>query len=335
MTPKQQALAKQIFLAVCEQPVGQRSAFLDEACAGDRELHRHISDLLRYHSEVERTVRAAETRIAAGQSPDHGHEVVERDRSRPIESGTIVADRYRIVALLGQGGMGEVYRSDDFVLARPVALKFLTARVSGDAAWRARLLRDVRVAREITHPNVCRLHDIHVDAAAGRAFISMEYIDGEDLRSVLRRVDRLAPGKELAVAREICIGLAAAHAKGILHRDLKPAIIMLDSVGRVRITDFGRAAGLNRRAGNLRGARRARDRPVAEGIRAGRRDGPTRPDDRPEWTAAGFLPAADLPDGPGRHQGARLDRRDAARPPGSPGPGRRRCGEGDGGNSAA
>jgi len=238
MTPKQHALAKQIFLAACEQPVGQRGEFLDEACAGDRKLHRHISDLLRYHSEVELTVRTAESATSAGEPPC---EAVGRDRSRRLESGVIVADRYRIVALLGQGGMGNVYRADDLVLTRPVALKFLTARFSGDAAWLARLVCEVRVAREITHPNVCRVHDIHVDSAAG-SFISMEYIDGEDLRSLLRRVGRLAPDKALAVACEVCIGLAAAHAKGILHRDLKPANIMLDSAGRVRITDFGLAA---------------------------------------------------------------------------------------------
>ena len=143
---------------------------------------------------------------------------MEGDLPHGIETGTIIADRYRIVALLGQGGMGEVYRADDLVLARPVALKFLSARFSGDATWLAQLVREVRVAREITHPNVCRVHDIHTDSAANSVFISMEYIDGEDLRSILRQVGGLAQAKALAVAREICIGLAAAHAKGILHQ---------------------------------------------------------------------------------------------------------------------
>ncbi|MBE0567470.1 MAG: serine/threonine protein kinase, partial [Krumholzibacteria bacterium] len=153
--------------------------------------------------------------------------------------GAIVGERYRVVGLLGRGGMGEVYRADDLKLGQPVALKFLPAGLEQDAARLARFLGEVRTARQVTHPNVCRVYDIgEVD---GQHYISMEYVDGEDLASLLRRIGRLPQERAVEVARQICAGLAAAHAQGILHRDLKPANVMLDGRGRVRLTDFGLA----------------------------------------------------------------------------------------------
>lgn len=155
-------------------------------------------------------------------------------------SGTLLAERYRIVAPLGAGGMGEVYRADDLKLGQVVALKFLPRRCCGDATWLARLRNEVRLARGIAHPNICRVYDI--GEADGEHFISMEYIDGEDLASLLRRIGRLAKDKALQIARQLCAALAAAHERSVLHRDLKPANIMLDGRGQVRITDFGIAA---------------------------------------------------------------------------------------------
>lgn len=151
--------------------------------------------------------------------------------------GTILADRYRIVGLLGKGGMGEVYRADDLKLAQPVALKFLPDHLLSDAAALARFHREVRVARQVSHRNVCRVYDIgEVD---GRHFLSMEFIKGEELSSLLRRIGRLPQDKALQLARQICAGLAAAHDVGFLHRDLKPANIMIDGDGNARILDFG------------------------------------------------------------------------------------------------
>jgi len=153
--------------------------------------------------------------------------------------GTILANRYRIVGLLGRGGMGEVYRADDLKLEQPVALKFLTRSLEKDPALVDRLHAEVRTARQVSHPAVCRVWDI--GEAEGLHFLSMEFVDGENLASLARRIGRFPLDKALDVARQIAEGLAAAHAKGLLHRDLKPANVMLDGQGQVRLTDFGLA----------------------------------------------------------------------------------------------
>ncbi|MDQ2921168.1 MAG: serine/threonine protein kinase, partial [Acidobacteriota bacterium] len=155
--------------------------------------------------------------------------------------GAMVAERYRIVGLLGKGGMGEVYRADDLKLSQPVALKFLPEHLLSDGAALARFHREVRIARQVSHQNVCRVYDIgEVD---GRHFLSMEFIKGEELSSLLRRIGRLPSDKATEIVRQLCAGLAAAHNRGVLHRDLKPANVMIDENGNVRLTDFG-IAGL-------------------------------------------------------------------------------------------
>jgi hypothetical protein len=158
-------------------------------------------------------------------------------------SGTILADRYRIIGLLGRGGMGEVYRADDLRLGQPVALKFLPHSVTGDGVRLAQFHNEVRVARQVSHRNVCRVYDI--GEADGSIFLTMEYVDGEDLASLLRRIGRFPQDRAIEIARQLCAGLAAAHDQGVLHRDLKPANVMLDREGRVRITDFGLAGLAN------------------------------------------------------------------------------------------
>jgi serine/threonine-protein kinase len=135
--------------------------------------------------------------------------------------------------------MGEVYRADDLKLGQAVALKFLPAIVEKDAGRLQRFLNEVKIARQISHPNVCRVYDVgEVD---GHHYLSMEYVDGEDLASLLRRIGRLPNDKAVQISREMCLGLAAAHEQGILHRDLKPANVMIDGRGRAKITDFGLA----------------------------------------------------------------------------------------------
>jgi hypothetical protein len=169
--------------------------------------------------------------VAAASTP--------KPASHRFAPGSIIAGRYRLVALLGRGGMGEVYRADDLTLDHPVALKFLPAESAQSASDLTLFHNELRTARQVSHKNVCRLYDL--GEADGRRFLTMEYVDGEDLASLLRRIGRVPQDKAIELARQLCAGLAAAHERGVLHRDLKPANVMIDGDGNVRITDFGLA----------------------------------------------------------------------------------------------
>src|SRR5437588_684898 len=178
-----------------------------------------------------RPASASSSRASSSSDYSHGE-----GRFLP---GRLIASRYRIIALLGKGGMGEVYRADDLTLGQAVALKFLPDTAASDDAMLDRFRNEVRIARRISHPNVCRVYDVgDVD---GQTFFTMEYVDGEDLASLLRRIGRLPQDKAVEISRQLCAGLAAAHGKGVVHRDLKPANVMIDGEGNVRITDFGLA----------------------------------------------------------------------------------------------
>src|SRR6476661_5318999 len=122
----------------------------------------------------------------------------------PFLPGTVVGDRYRIIALVGRGGMGEVYRADDLKIGQPVALKFLPPDFERDPERLQRLLGEVRIARQVSHPNVCRVHD--VVEFGGHHCITMEYVDGEDLAALLRRIGRLPQEKALDLARQVAAG---------------------------------------------------------------------------------------------------------------------------------
>ncbi len=247
---------KRLYMAAAELDARQVAAFLAAACADDESLRREVESLLAHHRPE--TLLVDDTQEAgAGQlvRPALDGELLDtpggttstdppqaRNRSADAEPerfppGTILAGRYRMLGLLGKGGMGEVYRADDLRLDQPVALKFLTRSRSADEEWLARFHGEVRLARRVTHPNVNRVYDI--GEADGQVFLSMEYVDGENLASLLRRIGRLPIEKALPVARELCAGLGAAHDQGVLHRDLKPANVMIDGLGHARITDFG------------------------------------------------------------------------------------------------
>src|ERR1051325_9967751 len=189
-----------------------------------------------------------ETRLSAPTSGSGWAATRGIDHGR-FQPGAVLDDRYRIVGRLGKGGMGEVYRADDLKLGQPVALKFLPEAVDRDPARLTQLHTEVRMARQVSHPNVCRVYD--VAEFDGHTFLSMEYVDGEDLASLLRRIGRFQEGRAIELARQICAGLAAAHDRGVVHRDLQPANIMVDGSGRIRITDFGLAGatGESLRAG--------------------------------------------------------------------------------------
>src|SRR5215472_12891889 len=194
------------------------------------------------------TPSVADAAVRRGRGPSSSSVVGRLASSDSIDAGgftpgAILAERYRIIGLIGRGGMGEVYRADDLKLGQPVALKFLPQSLSSDTPLLDRFFAEVRTARQVSHPNVCRVYDI--GEADGRHFLSMEYVDGEDLASLLRRIGGLPPSKALEIAQQLCAGLGAAHDKGVLHRDLKPSNVMIDGRGRAMITDFGLAAPLH------------------------------------------------------------------------------------------
>lgn len=240
MMPDRHQHVKRLFLAASELSPEEREAFLASACGSDVELRQEIDDLLFHHRPTTFLGQPQQSTAAGQPGPQATRRTPYTD---PLTAGTIIADRYRIVSLLGRGGMGEVYRADDLELGQPVALKFLSPElVEHPTAWEA-LRNEVRLARQVTHPNVVRIHDLlNVD---DQLLVSMEYVAGEDLASLLRRVGHLPVEKLNVVARELAEGLAAAHRVGILHRDLKPSNVMLDDRGDVRILDFGIASATN------------------------------------------------------------------------------------------
>jgi serine/threonine protein kinase len=164
---------------------------------------------------------------------------LEADAAR-FTPGMVLNDRFRITALIGRGGMGEVYRADDLKLGQAVALKFVPQSVRENDELLRRLYNEIRLGRQVAHPNVCRMFDL--DEYEGRPFIVMEFVDGEDLESLTQRTGGLPREKALALAREICAALAASHDRNVIHGDLKPANIMIDGRGHARISDFGLSA---------------------------------------------------------------------------------------------
>jgi len=257
MTPERYQQIGRLYHAALELEAEHRAAFLDEACAGDAALRQKVEALLAAGEPTDDFIERPALEVAAGlmaerenmatvgpsidPAPRQVHRVSSSDSPSGgrFVAGTMLAGRYRIIGLLGKGGMGEVYKAEDIKLNQTVALKFLPDALALDGAMLARFHNEVRTARRITHPNVCRVHDI--GEVNGLHFISMEFIDGEDLSSLLRRIGRLPGDKAVELARQICAGLAAAHEQGVLHRDLKPANVMIDGRGKARITDFGLA----------------------------------------------------------------------------------------------
>jgi eukaryotic-like serine/threonine-protein kinase len=156
--------------------------------------------------------------------------------------GTLLGGRYEILRVLGEGGMGAVYQARDRELDRLIALKVIRPELAGNAAILQRFKQELILARHVTHRNVVRIYDL--GEADGIKFITMEYVDGEDLRSLLKVHGKLAPKETVQIVEQVCRALEAAHAEGVIHRDLKPQNIMRDRQGRVVVMDFGLARSL-------------------------------------------------------------------------------------------
>jgi len=159
-----------------------------------------------------------------------------------LARGTLFAKRYEIIEELGAGGMGRVYRAFDKKIEEEVALKLIRPDIAAGKRTVERFRNEIRIARKITHKNICRTHDIGEEGKS--LFITMEYVRGEDLKSLIKKTGTLAAGTAVSIARQVGEGLAEAHKLGIVHRDLKPSNIMIDTEGNAKIMDFGIARSL-------------------------------------------------------------------------------------------
>ena len=161
---------------------------------------------------------------------------------RRLAAGTLLAGRYRILELVGLGGMGMVYRAQDEQLDLPVALKVLRPDLGCDTHQLERFKQELVLARQVSHPNVVRTHDIGSDGES--IFLTMDFVAGRSLGELLHDERRLDPERAAGIARQVASALAAAHEAGVVHRDLKPANVLVEGSGRVAITDFGVARSL-------------------------------------------------------------------------------------------
>ncbi|HSR69653.1 MAG TPA: protein kinase [Acidobacteriota bacterium] len=182
--------------------------------------------------------KAPEGTTRAGSDEDHS-------QTDPFGEGMTVAGRYRIRKLLGQGGMGAVYHAYDNALQREVALKVIKPEIANQPEMLERFKREIQLSSVVTHRNVLRVYDL--GEAEGVTFLTMQYVDGENLSELLKREGKLSQ-TVLGVFRQICEGLKAAHEQGVIHRDLKPDNVMIDSSGQVLLTDFGLAKSMQQTA---------------------------------------------------------------------------------------
>jgi len=159
-----------------------------------------------------------------------------------LARGVVFAGRYEIIEVLGGGGMGRVYRAFDKKIDEEVALKLIKPEIASERKTVERFRNELKIARKISHPNVCRMHDLNEEGKT--LYITMEYVRGENLKSVIHRMGILTAGKALSIARQVAEGLVGAHKLGVVHRDLKPGNIMIDKEGNAKSMDFGIARSL-------------------------------------------------------------------------------------------
>ncbi len=157
--------------------------------------------------------------------------------SDTLDIGAVLAGRYELLKLIGQGGMGAVYKARDKELDRVVALKLIRPELAKNPEVLRRFKQELILARQVTHKNVIRIFDL--GQSDGIKFITMDFVEGQDLRSLLLEKSKLAPEQAARIMLQICRALEAAHAEGVIHRDLKPQNIMLDASGRILVMDFG------------------------------------------------------------------------------------------------
>jgi serine/threonine protein kinase/Tol biopolymer transport system component len=218
-----------LFHSALAQPHEERAGFLSEACAGDESLRAEVEALIAAHERSGEFLDAPAYEIARRKFADE---------SAALGVGETVS-HYKILGMLGTGGMGQVYLAQDARLGRKIALKLLPSEFTQDADRVRRFEQEARAASALSHPNVCVIHEIS-ETQDGHRYIAMEYIEGITLRQRIAQ-KRLKLSESLDVATQIAAGLAVAHTAGIVHRDIKPENVMLRTDGLVKVLDFGLA----------------------------------------------------------------------------------------------
>ena len=230
--PQRLKRIREVFETALRRAPATRQNYLREVCAGDTDLHSEVRRLLEAH-EVTSDMLDRPASV-------FGHTLAE---------GDVIGERFRIVRLIGRGGMGQVYEARDLNLHRTVALKVLPVELTHEEAARRRLRREARILAALRHPQICALFDILHDGH--RDILVMEYLEGESLATRLHRAGAIAIPILVEIASQVCSALQYAHTTGILHRDLKPANIMLTAEG-AKLLDFGiaRFTSMNPRTGS-------------------------------------------------------------------------------------
>lgn len=255
--PSRQETIEEIFEAALSQPVQQRSTFLAEVCADCSEVRRSVEELLALDEQAGSflgsplLVKDSDRLFSGADEGDHAGAPDANWASLPI--GTVLDGRFTVNRFIARGGMGEVYEAWDLDLRERVAIKTIRAELAASAEVIERFRREVRQARAVSHPNVCRVHELFCDERLPDRkiwFLSMEFLDGHTLKEHIRHYGALAPELVRTLARQILQGLIAAHSLGAIHRDLKTGNIMLvnSEPGTMRavITDFGLALNVLR-----------------------------------------------------------------------------------------
>ncbi|MEO8597555.1 MAG: protein kinase [Candidatus Solibacter sp.] len=244
MTTERWLAIKEVFETALEIHPGQRAAYLAARCAGDPDLRAEVERLLEDDAEAGEFLATAIV---------HPERLLHAADLSAYPAGARIAGRFEVVRFLGRGGMGEVYEAVDRAIGDvAIALKTIRPEYAGDSRFLDQFRSEVQLARQVTHPNVCRIHDLYVEGEAtsatgpGTAFLTMEFVGGETLAERLRGQGPFAPATALPLIRQVAEGLHAVHAAGIVHRDLKSANIMLteDRTGQARavVMDFGIAS---------------------------------------------------------------------------------------------
>lgn len=228
MNPERWQQIKSVFQAALARPPDERAEFLDQVRAGDDQLRGEVESLLEAHEQAGSFLKTPAVEVAAQMiAQEHAHSPVRR-----------TLGPFRIVKRLGAGGMGEVYLAEDARLGRQVALKVLAPALVADSQSRARFLREARLASALDHPNICTIYE--ADEADGRYFISMQYVEGEALKQIIGGRP-LSLENLLSIGLQVADALRAAHAQGIIHRDIKPNNIIITPRGQAKVLDFGLA----------------------------------------------------------------------------------------------